>query len=323
MLLQDLFEASTVDLQARSRTGSAFDAIAGNTANHVAWCYGRMNPPTIGHGALLDKTAESGSNYFIFASPSVDATDNPLDYNTKIRFLQEMFPQHAQHLVIDPSLKNPLLAADWLYNKGVRSMTLVAGEPDIPKFQKMLSSWNSEAVRQKYNRQPCTIEFASSGEREDGAPGLEGVSATDARAAAKAADLKKFAETTGTQGDLAQRLYTAVRKGMGVEHAAIRESLESAAKLRDVATVKTNFPDADFWLQRSGSVDTVGKPSRDFNPDSIGIKVTATDVLDPKYLYYVFMHLHQKGMWKQHTVGALKLVHIRTSDVANLGIGSR
>ena len=95
----------------------------------------------------------------------------------------------------------------------------------------------------------------------------------------------------------------------------------NAVKLKDLATVKTNFPDADFWIQRKGSDKTIGTPIKNFSPENIGIKVTATDVLDARYLYYLMMHLHNTGHWKQHAHGALKLVNLPISAVANLTFG--
>ena len=96
----------------------------------------------------------------------------------------------------------------------------------------------------------------------------------------------------------------------------------TSTRLKDLCTVKTNFPDADFWLQRNGSESTVGTPTKTFSPDNIGIKVTATDVLDPKYLYYMMMNIHNTGYWKARATGTLRLVHIKASDVANMPVGN-
>jgi hypothetical protein len=89
-------------------------------------------------------------------------------------------------------------------------------------------------------------------------------------------------------------------------------------KLKHVATVKTNLEDADFWLVRRGSVETVGQPVREFSEYHIGIKVNRTDLLLPDYLYYVFMHIHSTGYWERLANGTLSLVHITVSDVANI-----
>ena len=96
----------------------------------------------------------------------------------------------------------------------------------------------------------------------------------------------------------------------------------SAYRLKDLATIKTNFPEADFWLQRKGSVKTIGTPTKSFSPENIGIKVAALDVIDPGYLYYMMMHIHNTGYWQQFAKVALQLVHISTSDVANIKFGN-
>ncbi|RAH26338.1 hypothetical protein [Pantoea agglomerans] len=86
-------------------------------------------------------------------------------------------------------------------------------------------------------------------------------------------------------------------------------------KLSDVATIRTNFPDADFWLIRRGSLKTVGLPSYDFNSESIGIKVTRTDLVLSRYLYYCFLNLHTSGIWEPLATGTLSLVNIKVHDV--------
>jgi spore germination cell wall hydrolase CwlJ-like protein/GNAT superfamily N-acetyltransferase len=95
----------------------------------------------------------------------------------------------------------------------------------------------------------------------------------------------------------------------------------TGVRLKDLAAVKTNFPDADFWLQRKGSDKTIGTPTKEFSPENIGIKVTATDVLDARYLYYMMQHIHNTGYWKQFASGALKLVNLPLQHVANLPLG--
>jgi len=105
-----------------------------------------------------------------------------------------------------------------------------------------------------------------------------------------------------------------------VDHRVVRENV-NGRRLRDLARVSTNMPDADFWVQRSGSAKTLGRPSHSYNPDSIGIKVTATAVLDPRYLFYVFTHLHNTGAFAQQARGSFELQHLRVTDIANLPIG--
>jgi hypothetical protein len=92
--------------------------------------------------------------------------------------------------------------------------------------------------------------------------------------------------------------------------------------LGQVAEVKTNFPDADFWLVRKGTEEAVGKPSKEFKEEDIGIKVTNTDVVLPDFLFYAMMHLHNQGVWRHLSKGTLRLKHISTRDVKNIPLQS-
>ena len=103
------------------------------------------------------------------------------------------------------------------------------------------------------------------------------------------------------------------------QYRQVKES--TGVRLKDLCTVKTKLPDADFWLRRSGSEDTVGEVLTEYNPDAIGIKVNRTDVLNPSYAKYMFVYLHQQGQWKQRATGSTQLAHIRAEDVANISVG--
>ncbi|MCW6572945.1 hypothetical protein [Yersinia ruckeri] len=94
-------------------------------------------------------------------------------------------------------------------------------------------------------------------------------------------------------------------------------------RLDEVATVKTNFPEADFWLIRRGSLKTCGQPTYQFNPEHIGIKVERTDILLASYLFYCMEHLHKQGRWEALAGGSLALVNIRVSDVRTIGLKQR
>jgi hypothetical protein len=89
-------------------------------------------------------------------------------------------------------------------------------------------------------------------------------------------------------------------------------------KLSDLATIKTNYQEADFWVVRRGSLKTVGSVTREYNPEHIGIKVNRTDILLPDYLYYCLMALHQAKRWEPLATGTLSLVNIRTADIRNI-----
>ena len=93
-------------------------------------------------------------------------------------------------------------------------------------------------------------------------------------------------------------------------------------RLKDLAEIKTDFPDADFWLKRVNSQDIVGEPVKEYKNTRIGIKVIRNDILNSQYLYYAMMHLWQKGYWKSKSYGMQNRVNIRIEDVKNIQIGN-
>lgn len=94
-------------------------------------------------------------------------------------------------------------------------------------------------------------------------------------------------------------------------------------KLSDVSTIRSNFPEAHFWIVRRGSVEKVGEPVRVFNPEHIGVRVERTDILLPDYLFYALLAIHQQGLWQQVATGTLSLVNIRVSDVRSIELSPR
>ena len=93
-----------------------------------------------------------------------------------------------------------------------------------------------------------------------------------------------------------------------------------SSKLSDKATIKTNYPEADFWITRKGSENVIGKPTKEFSPENIGVKVTSEDLL-PDYLFYAILHLQMKGYFRQLAHGTLNLKNIKVSDVENIPMG--
>ena len=62
----------------------------------VVFAFGRMNPPTTGHGVLVDKVHElakkHGAYHEIVLSGSQDKKKNPLDVSTKVKHAKRFFP---------------------------------------------------------------------------------------------------------------------------------------------------------------------------------------------------------------------------------------
>jgi len=195
MLLNELFEAGT---------------------KHVTFCFGRMNPPTIGHAEVFKTMSSQGGDMKIFVSQSQDKKKNPLDYGTKIKFIKEMFPQYAKNLVDNAALNTIGKVASYLHEQGYNAATFVAGSDRLEDMKSLLTQYNGVEGKAHGFYKFDVIDFASSGDREDGAEGVAGVSASGARSAAANNDFEGFQEATGA-GELAKPLFAAVRKGMGIK----------------------------------------------------------------------------------------------------------
>ena len=179
----------------------------------VAFCYGRVNPPTIGHARLFNTTARAGmgGDYWIFLTHTQDPEKNPLDYNTKVDFVKAMFPQHADH-VSTGGLRTIMQVLEFLYHNNYTDVTYVCGNDRLPTFTKLLNDYNGLEGKPTYFKFN-TINVVSSGPRDPDDDGVAGASASAAREAAEEEDFEKFKKITGA-GRYAKQLYRAVRKGM-------------------------------------------------------------------------------------------------------------
>jgi hypothetical protein len=81
------------------------------------------------------------------------------------------------------------------------------------------------------------------------------------------------------------------------------------ATLGDTCDIKLNFPEADFWVIPTGT--DIGNSVKTFKPELIGVKVTATDILVPGYLYYVFQWLKGQGKFDG-------IAYVRPSDLKKM-----
>ena len=190
---------------------------------HVAFAFGRFNPPTVGHKKLIDTVvdASKGGDFYIFTSQSQDPDKNPLDYQTKVNFLKKLFPDIQDKIVYDVSIKNVLQAADKLKANGYTAATFVCGSDRVPEFTKLLNAWNGMDKTPRFG----VLNIISSGEREDGVEGVGGVSASMAREFVKNNDFESFKGTVPNNPQLAKELFDAVKQGMAASKKKIKECI--------------------------------------------------------------------------------------------------
>jgi len=190
-----------------------------DTEKHITFCFGRFNPPTLGHKQVFDTMKKQGGDMKIFTTLSQDSKKNPLPYEVKVDFIKKIHPNYANAVVQNSNLNTIDKVCASLYDEGYRHITFVAGSDRLDNMRSLIKDYNGKTEGKKGPLENTykfeTMDFVSSGEREDGAEGVQGISGTLAREDAQNNNLKKFTQHTGA-GEHAEDLFKAVRKGMGL-----------------------------------------------------------------------------------------------------------
>ena len=210
-------------------------------AQKAVFTFGRFNPPTKGHARLMDvvKNAASGADHYVFTGKTNDPKKNPLEYKDKITFLRAMFPH--MNIMDDPTIRTPWEALEEL-GKQYKEVTMVVGSDRQPEFEKQMRPYIKDFGIEKFN-------IVSSGERDADATDVSGVSASKARAFARAGDFKSFAQTIDGGEKLKQQLYHKVRQGMGVMEMANKPKMP---KKPEIKSRDPNWRDMEA-LRKSGA----------------------------------------------------------------------
>jgi len=182
----------------------------------AVFAFGRFNPPTAGHLKLAMKVKQvAGSDDgFIYTSHSQDSKKNPLDYRTKTKFMKLLF-RPAKVTVSTSNSRTVFDVVVDLYDRGYRSIKMVAGSDRIKEFEGLLTKYNGVKGRHGfYNFK--SIQVVSAGERDPDAEGIAGMSASKMRAMAFDGDEKGFISALPKTFRQGKQLYKAVRKGMAL-----------------------------------------------------------------------------------------------------------
>ena len=192
------------------------------TRGTLTLAFGRFNPPHAGHQQLMDIAAQSaaasdeagnGSDYIIVPSRSQDPKKNPLDADTKISMMRQMFPQHSERIVNDGANRTIFDVLKKAHNDGYTNVRIVAGQDRVKEFDKLSQNYNGQLY------QFDNMEVVSSGDRDPDAEGMEGLSSSRMRLAAAEGDFKTFRAglPEGTPRKMAMTLFDTVRQSMNVQ----------------------------------------------------------------------------------------------------------
>src|SRR6056300_1218511 len=185
----------------------------------MVFTFGRFNPPTIGHQKLIQKVLSMPADQKkIYLSRSQDSKKNPLEPNAKLRFMRDMFKFARPNLELNPTnMVLDLMTS--IYKKGFTDVTMVVGSDRVREFENILTKYNQVKSRHGYYDFD-TIKVVSAGERDPDAEGAVGMSASKMRDAAEKGDKESFKKglpaTYRSPADV-DRLFSAVRVGMGIK----------------------------------------------------------------------------------------------------------
>ena len=177
--------------------------------------FGRFNPPTTGHEKLLNTVAKIAGKgeYKIYPSRSNDQKKNPLDPDTKISVMRQMYPKHGERIVNDANSKTIFDVLKQAHADGYSGVNIVVGSDRQPEFEKLANQYNG----QLYDF--ADLNVVSAGERDPDSEGVEGMSASKLRKAAAEGDFKTFRSGVPKTLDdsAAKQLYNTLRKSMNIK----------------------------------------------------------------------------------------------------------
>ncbi len=198
-----------------------YEVLEQSIGKTVVFAFGRFNPPTIGHKKLIDTgkmlASSLNADFFIFPTRTQDRERNPLDFNTKLKFLKTFFPE----VKFVETTGQLFVVLKWLVDNGYTEAHLIAGSDRVNEFNDIInpyiSSMNKVEPGVAINFE--TFRVVDAGQRDPDSEGAPGASGTKARELARAGQEVDFVNLVapGEDENMKKELYREVRKGMGIE----------------------------------------------------------------------------------------------------------
>ena len=177
----------------------------------AVFSFGRMNPPTTGHGKLIKKVMsvakKVGGIPMIYASKTEDKKKNPLTYKTKIAVLTNVF---GNIINTDTTIKTPFDVLEYLNDKKFSKVVFVVGSDRVVEFKRNMSKYVDSDLD---NIEDFSV--ASAGDRDPDAEGVKGISGSKMREYVKKDKFKKFSAGLMTKNSkLAKKVFKELQKRM-------------------------------------------------------------------------------------------------------------
>ena len=182
----------------------------------ATFTFGRFNPPTVGHMKLAAKMKEKGAgdDILIYTTHTTDKKKNPLT-NAQIRkFMNPMLPRGIN--VQSSASRTVFEVVVDLYNQGYRDVQMIVGSDRIMEFKNLLLKYNGVKGKRHGYYNFKSINVVSAGDRDPDSEGVSGMSASKMRHLAYSDQEDEFIKALPRGYRLGKQLYSAVRKGMGI-----------------------------------------------------------------------------------------------------------
>ena len=185
------------------------------TKGTLTVAFGRFNPPTTGHEKLLDTVASNSDegDYIIVPSRSQDKKKNPLDPDTKVSVMRQMFPQHSERIVNDAQNRTIFDVLKKAHMDGYTNVRIVGGGDRVAEFEKLSGNYNGKLY------QFDNVEVVSAGDRDPDGDDVSGMSASKQRKAAAEGDFATFRKgvPSSLNNKQARELYNNLRAAMQIK----------------------------------------------------------------------------------------------------------
>ena len=200
---------------AAAENGQTGPADVPKTKGTLTIACGRFNPPTVGHQKLMDKVASSSddNDYIIVPSRSEDKKKNPLTVDRKASLMRQLYPDHAEKIVNNPTNRTIFDVMRTAHNDGYANVRIVGGGDRVKEYEKLANKYNGSTY------QFDNIEVVNAGDRDPDADGTEGMSASKMRKAAKDNDFAEFKKgmPKGMDNEVLMGIFTELQDAMGIK----------------------------------------------------------------------------------------------------------
>ena len=185
------------------------------TKGTLTIAFGRFNPPTTGHEKLLDTVAANSDegDYIIVPSRSQDKKKNPLDPDTKVSVMRQMFPQHSERIVNDNANRTIFDVLKKAHMDGYTNVRIIGGGDRVQEFEKLSNNYNGKLYAFD------NVEVLSAGDRDPDGDDVSGMSASKQRKAAAEGDFTTFRKgvPSSMNAKQARDLYNSIRAAMEIK----------------------------------------------------------------------------------------------------------